>query len=651
MYDLVADRPESLTVTSPGGPGAPGHTEPVVTAASYLPGGPLTGLALGSGTRRPAPSTAATHRRRSASPATRRASATTPGATPPTRSATSSRSSSGPSARDAPKVLTPQTVTTTETFTSCSDLAAGGGFTVDSPGNVTFEAQGTVILADGFSVLSGATFTAGSAGAPELSRRTFGYQDVQYFLTGAAGPWPENLDWTYDQIGNRLTETRTPPNGVPVTDTYQYLANDATGNSPVLDQVTLGMGGTRNYTWDPAGNLDQVAANANVIDFAFDDESRLASAGRAVADVSSDFLYDGRSFLRSAVELQGDPPAEAASVRPLYSSDGLLQALRRKAAPADPEELVIFLYFAGRPVAQLAIDGTGTETWTYLTTDHLGTPLLATDDTRAVVWEGGLEPFGSDWQANTMAGALDTAIYLRLPGQWDDGTWDDATSGSGVNYNVHRWFQPATGTYTRSDPAGLVFGGLNPYRYADGSPLRFSDPLGLTTCVLISGVKMAELGGVEAFFGDHAGVYIAGPCSGGGPDCSSPAPMLYDPNGGYPQLFPDSGQSYILDEDIEEWSFGDYFDYQCNAGSDILELYCFNTTCCEEQAIEDRIGAGGTTAFGCSLMTTGAVNGVGPFGALGSGLTPALLRRALNRALRNTHGGGITRHRCPTERQ
>ena len=277
----------------------------------------------------------------------------------------------------------------------------------------------TIALGDGFSILSGASFTAGSGGAPELFRRSLAYQDVQYFLTGATGPWPEDLAWSYDQIGNRLDETRTPPGGAPVTDTYQYLANGGSADTPILDQVNLGIGGTHGYTWDPAGNLDQVAAGANLVDFSFDDESRMARVGRAVADVSSDFLYDGRSFLRSAVERQGDPAAEAASVRPLYSSDGLLHALRRKAAPADPEKLVVFFYFGGRPVAQLTIDGAGTETWTYLTTDHLATPLLATDDAGAVTWEGSFEPFSNDWQAGTMAGASDDGSYLRLPGQWD----------------------------------------------------------------------------------------------------------------------------------------------------------------------------------------------------------------------------------------
>ncbi len=51
-------------------------------------------------------------------------------------------------------------------------------------------------------------------------------------------------------------------------------------------------------------------------------------------------------------------------------------------------------------MAQVAIDDT-TETWTYLTTDHLGTPLIATDDGGALVWQGGFEPFGTDYQAGS----------------------------------------------------------------------------------------------------------------------------------------------------------------------------------------------------------------------------------------------------------
>ncbi|HSL81487.1 MAG TPA: hypothetical protein VLF66_01845, partial [Thermoanaerobaculia bacterium] len=171
----------------------------------------------------------------------------------------------------------------------------------------------------------------------------------------------------------------------------------------------------------------------------------------------------------------------------VYDSEGLLHALRRKAAPADPEELVVIAYLAGRPVAQLAIDGAGAETWSYLTTDHLGTPLLATDDAGAVTWEGGFLPFGGDYRAGTPAGALESGVYLRLPGQWEDGTWSNATSGAAVTYNLMRWLEVGAGRYTRTDPflAGpvdldfLEEGHQPVFAYVGNRPIVLIDPLGL----------------------------------------------------------------------------------------------------------------------------------------------------------------------------
>jgi hypothetical protein len=53
------------------------------------------------------------------------------------------------------------TIATTQVFISCGTLTAGPAFRVESPGDVTFRAVVSVILANGFSVGSGGTFTAG----------------------------------------------------------------------------------------------------------------------------------------------------------------------------------------------------------------------------------------------------------------------------------------------------------------------------------------------------------------------------------------------------------------------------------------------------------------------------------------------------------
>jgi RHS repeat-associated protein len=491
-----ADREVSLSVTTPGAVGA----EPVVPAASYLPSGPLSTLLLGSGTtetrafdRRYTPTAIAL-----AGPVEKTFSYTTD------RVGNVLEIVEQPACTPGPVVLENQTVTTEELFVSCTTLEAGTNFRVESPGDVTFHAQGTIALKSGFSVGNGARFVAGSGALPELSRRTYTYQAPQYFLTAADGPWG-TLDWTLDKIGNRLSESRD--DGL-TQDGYQYLANGGGGNTPVLDQVSLGVGGTKDYSFGLAGHLEEVAAGANVLDFGADAEGRLSGATRTAADVSAAVSYDGRSFLRRAVEMTGDPPAEGASVEPVYDSEGLLHALRRKAGPSGPEELVVHVYLAGRPVAQLTIDGAGAETWTYLSTDHLGTPLLATDDAGAVTWEGGFEPFGRDYQAGTPAGALENGVYLRLPGQWEDSTWADATSGAGIAYNVHRWYAPAVGRYTRLDPLGLR-SLLNLYLYAEGNPLRYIDPLGLRS-ILYDGCE-------TVFYDDDGNVVMRCPATSGRP--------------------------------------------------------------------------------------------------------------------------------------
>jgi YD repeat-containing protein len=80
------------------------------------------------------------------------------------------------------------------------------------------------------------------------NNRTYGYQDIHYFLTQGNGPWGPR-SWTYDKIGNRLTETRGA-----ITDTYTYLTNGSGGRNPKLQSVAPPTGESRKYGYDAAGN-------------------------------------------------------------------------------------------------------------------------------------------------------------------------------------------------------------------------------------------------------------------------------------------------------------------------------------------------------------------------------------------------------------
>ncbi|MCP4902867.1 MAG: hypothetical protein GY906_38385, partial [bacterium] len=414
-YDF-ADRQATLDVEQPGEP-----LQAIVTASSYEPSGPLASLTLGNG------------------------------------------------------------LVETHTFDSRHH-----------PDRITV-AGGSTLLDWQYSTDDEGNVTAITDLLDPANNRVFGYHDVQYFLIQGDGPWG-NRGWTYDKIGNRLTETRDGQ-----TDTYVYLPNLAGGNSAQLAEIQLGAGGTRTYAYDAAGNQTQVVDQGDVIDWTYDDASRLSRIERPSAPATTVFLYDGRSFLRSStgrapitegdplfcdgfesgdlsnwiVEESGRGPAvclATAETGPVYSSEGVLHSLLKTAVLASGH----VLYFDGRPVAILE-PNTVLPQLAYLSVDHLGTPLLASDVVAANLWEGGLGPFGEDHN-----GAQSAGIFLRFLGQWEDATWKDSSSGSKLHYNLHRSYSSRQGRYTKADPIGLRTS-FNLYTYTSSNPILFVDPDGLRT--------------------------------------------------------------------------------------------------------------------------------------------------------------------------
>ncbi|MDX1998419.1 MAG: hypothetical protein SF066_11940 [Thermoanaerobaculia bacterium] len=429
-YDF-ADRPTSLTATPAGG-----SAQSVASAASYLPSGPLSAVTLGN-------------------------------------AVVETRSFDG-------------------RYVPTSIVASGNrltwNYTTDNVGNPTAITQTQ----------------------PAAESRTYGYQDHQYFLTTGNGPWG-NLSWTYDRIGNRLTETR---NGLS-PDVYSYVLNSATptpGNTALLDQITLGIGGNRNYGFGPAGHLDEIVSGAVTSDYQHSPEGQLTDIGTIGA--RSTMTYDGRGFLRQAEKpafsifedsfetvdtscwsdavpsvtesrsTTGGPgcftPGTPVTTTATYGSEGLLYSLLRSTG-----ERHHVLHFNGRPVAQLRVPTAGAATFTYLTTDHLGTPILAMNQAGTTLWRGGFEPFGADWSGAGAAG-----VFLRFPGQWDDTTWA-GVGPAGLSYNLFRWYERGTGRYERVDP-GLQAIEYNSFLYGYSSPAVWIDRLGLL------GDRAADVGGAVA---------------------------------------------------------------------------------------------------------------------------------------------------------
>ncbi|WP_397572977.1 RHS repeat-associated core domain-containing protein [Silanimonas sp.] len=111
----------------------------------------------------------------------------------------------------------------------------------------------------------------------------------------------------------------------------------------------------------------------------------------------------------------------------------------------------------------------------YIESDNLGTPRVIVDATRNVGiwrWNQTNDPFGESTPNQNPDGDTTSFTFnLRFAGQYRD-------SESGWYYNVHRYYDPATGRYLESDPIGLG-GGISTYSYVGAAPLTAVDPLGL----------------------------------------------------------------------------------------------------------------------------------------------------------------------------
>jgi RHS repeat-associated protein len=114
-------------------------------------------------------------------------------------------------------------------------------------------------------------------------------------------------------------------------------------------------------------------------------------------------------------------------------------------------------------------------------TDHLNTPRRLTSQQGQVAWQWLISGFGEvrpttgeRGYGQTVSGpsyAQAVKFDLRYPGQ----VFDEET---GLSYNLHRYYDAATGRYMQADPIGLA-GGWNRFGYVGGDPLSFLDPDGL----------------------------------------------------------------------------------------------------------------------------------------------------------------------------
>ena len=264
----------------------------------------------------------------------------------------------------------------------------------------------------------------------------FGYDNLDR-LDDYTLPGQSQVTYSYDAVGNRLTESQS---GVTQTHTYDTNNNRLTHQSGI--QISYDSAGnplnnglaTQTYTYNAANRQNTVTENSQVIaTYTYNALGQRTNKVTTTQDI--DFVYD------LAGRLLGE-----------YVNGVVFRE---------------YVYADGQLLAQ----GDAT-TVTYLHTDHLGTPRIATDANGTIVWRWDSDPFGETAPNKDPDGDLnDVTVPLRFPGQYAD-------METGQYYNYFRTYDPTIGRYAQSDPIGLN-GGLNRYTYAYDAPTTNIDPYGL----------------------------------------------------------------------------------------------------------------------------------------------------------------------------
>ena len=258
------------------------------------------------------------------------------------------------------------------------------------------------------------------------------------FATSCAGA-TDYIRWTYDAVGNRLTEIR--PSG---TTSYTYNA---------ADQLTLA--GSTSYSYDANGNQTAVGTRT----FAFDLANRLSSV--VWSGETTSYSYDGNSNRIEAST--GSQPSQR--TRWVWDVSGELPQL---AIERDGSGAPLRRYLYGERRISMTGDTEG-----YYHYDALDSASGLTSSAGVHQWAYAYEPFG----ASRVESKLDPAAPvnpMRFTGELLDGT--------GLYHLRAREYQPSEGRFLQIDPveASRESPFVASYVYVANLPTSMVDPSGQT---------------------------------------------------------------------------------------------------------------------------------------------------------------------------
>jgi RHS repeat-associated protein len=256
------------------------------------------------------------------------------------------------------------------------------------------------------------------------------------FQSSCPGGTDPFIRWTYDSVGNRLSETR--PSG---TTNYSYDA---------ADQLTAA--GTTSYSYDENGN--ETAAGSQSFSYDLANRTLTSSSG----GTTTTYAYDGDGN-RTQVVVGGQ------TTKYLWDTNGSLPQI---ALERDGNNVLLRRYVYG---ARRISMSSGAATY-YFHYDRTDSTSNVTSSTGTTEWTYAYEPFGAT-NTETQNDPSAPQNALKFSGQLAD--------SNGLYYLRAREYSPAQGRFLAHDPAetSTSHPAVSTYAYALDRPTVLRDPTGM----------------------------------------------------------------------------------------------------------------------------------------------------------------------------
>lgn len=214
--------------------------------------------------------------------------------------------------------------------------------------------------------------------------------------------------------------------------------------------------------WDANQRLIESHANDTVTRYGYDPLGRRLF--KETNGIRTQFFWDGDALVGEAVDVPKPPEELKPGIEPTVVE---LAERREQVQAAIRQKVREYVYYPEtfEPLALIEGAGDGQQVYHYHN-DPNGCPTRLTDASGEVKWAASYTAWGGI--AKLHVNQVENLI--RLQGQYEDGE-------TGLNYNRHRYYEPAIGQFVSQDVLRLI-AGPNTYRFAPNT-IGWIDPLGL----------------------------------------------------------------------------------------------------------------------------------------------------------------------------